>query len=123
MAANRLTIAAQLKAYIASSSIRQKDAAEKCGISAPHFANLLNGREGIGFAAARRICDAFPEINPTFLITGDGELLKRGPRPAAVDRSASQADEISHLREQLAQKTAENARLLGIIEKLTDKCA
>lgn len=120
MAANRLTIAAQLKAYISGAAIRQKDAAEKCGISAPHFANLLNGREGIGFAAARRICDAFPEINQTFLITGEGELLKHGPESS---RPAPAADELSSLREQLAQKTAENARLLGIIEKLTDKCA
>ena len=134
--ADKETIAAELKEYIAKHSRTQKEAAEKAGFSAPHFANLLNGREAIGYSAARRIADAFPEIDPGYLLTGEGVLC---PPPGAVRINQQQrvtghgtgiqavgADqallaENARLREQLEQAQAEKDRLLGIIETLTKK--
>ena len=128
MPANKETIAATLKAYLSTRVHTQKEAADLCGISTPHFANLLNARETIGFAATRKICDAFPEINSDYLLKGEGSLLKVGAQPTTpIERpkiytdSASAQEEILKLREELARKTREADRLLGIIETLTKK--
>lgn len=132
---NKDNIAAELKTYISAHSRTQREAAQKCGISAPHFANLLNGREPIGYSAARRIAEAFPGIDPNYLMTGEGVLL---PPPGTVRISQSQrvsggtgiqtigadqalAMENAQLRDQLEQCRAEKDRLLGIIETLTKK--
>lgn len=79
--ADRYTIAAELKAYISAHARTQKEAADKCKISPPHFANLLNGKEAIGYSASRRIAGAFPEIDPDYLLTGEGVLC---PPPGTV---------------------------------------
>lgn len=132
---NKDNIAAELKEYISAHSRTQREAAQKCGISAPHFANLLNGREPIGYSAARRIAEAFPGIDPNYLMTGEGVLV---PPPGTVRISQSQrvsggtgiqtigadqalAMENAQLRDQLEQCRAEKDRLLGIIETLTKK--
>lgn len=134
--ADRYTIAAELKAYISAHARTQKEAADKCKISPPHFANLLNGKEVIGYSASRRIAGAFPEIDPDYLMTGEGVLC---PPPGAVRITQAQrvtgngtgiqsingdqamALENAQLREQLAQERAEKQRLLGIIDNLTKK--
>lgn len=134
--ADRQTIAAELKTYISAHSRTQREAADKCRISPPHFANLLNGKEAIGYSASRKIAGAFPEIDPDYLLTGDGVLT---PPSGTVRISQSQkvsgggtgiqsvgadqalAMENAQLREQLAQAHAEKDRLLGIIETLTKK--
>ncbi len=134
--ADRQTIAAELKAYISAHSRTQREAADKCRISPPHFANLLNGKEAIGYSASRKIAGAFPEIDPDYLLTGEGVLC---PPPGAVRINQQQrvtghgtgiqavgADqallaENAQLRQQLEQVQAEKDRLLGIIETLTKK--
>lgn len=133
---NKDNIAAELKEYISAHSRTQREAAQKCGISAPHFANLLNGREPIGYSAARRIAEAFPGIDPDYLMTGEGVLV---PPPGTVKIHQAQrvgnggtgiqtisSDqalvlENAHLREQVKQLKANEDRLLGIIETLTKK--
>ena len=129
MAASKETIARELKEYIRKKGLTQKEAADKIGVSPSHLANLLNARESIGFASARRICDAFPEISTQFLLLGEGQLLQSSPLQIQnVDRSpnstinqVSRDAEVAQLREQLAQANEEKARLLGIIESMTKK--
>lgn len=134
--AERKTIADDLKEYIRRHGLTQREAAKKVGLSPSHIANLLNAREAIGFSAARKICDAFPDIDPYYLTTGEGVLC---PPPGSVHVHQSQrvaqngtgiqnvsgdaglAQEVARLREQLAQSQAEKERLLGIIETLTKK--
>ncbi|MCR5071174.1 MAG: helix-turn-helix domain-containing protein [Bacteroidales bacterium] len=127
-------IAAELKAYINSHTHTQKEAADRCGISAPHFANLLNGKETIGYSAARKICTAFPGLDYNYLLTGLGSLeLPAGTKQivsgyipdesneGALSVFSSLQAENEALRKDLARKSQENDRLLGIIEKLTEK--
>lgn len=116
MAKSQIEIGLALRDYLLTKERTQRDLAEKIGISTAHLSNYLRGAERISRNVAERIVEIWPEIRIAFLLSGDGDLL--APRVAAA-----RPDELASLREQLAQKTAENARLLGIIEKLTDKCA
>lgn len=125
-----------LRRYIKSQGMTQRQAAEKIGISPPHMANLLNGRDGMGQKKVGKIVAAFPELSEAYLLTGEGVLC---PPPGTVRISQSQrvtgngtgiqavgadqalAMENAQLREQLKQCRDEKDRLLGIIETLTKK--
>lgn len=132
---DRQTIGENIRHHIKAQGLNQREAADRIGISAPHFANLLNGHEKIGYNVARKIFDAFPEIDPGYLLTGEGVLC---PPPGTVRISQSQkvnggtgiqavgadqalAIENAQLRQQLEQCRAEKDRLLGIIETLTKR--
>ncbi len=132
---NREQRGESLRRYIKSIGMNQREAAEKIGISPPHLANILNAKDSMGHLVVRKICEAFPEISATYLLTGEGVLL---PPPGTVRISQSQrvsggtgiqtigadqalAMENAQLRDQLEQCRAEKDRLLGIIETLTKK--
>lgn len=133
---DRQTIGENIRHYIKSKGLNQREAADRIGISPPHLANLLNGREPIGYSSAKKISEAFPEIDPGYLLTGEGVLC---PPPGTVRISQSQrvtgngtgiqsigadqalAMENAQLREQLKQCREEKDRLLGIIETITKK--
>lgn len=133
---DRKTIGANFKRHLKSKAMSQREAASLIGISAPHLANLLNGVENMGYIVAKKICAAFPEVSPEYLLTGEGVLC---PPPGTVRITQAQrvsgngtgiqsingdqalAMENAQLREQLAQERAEKQRLLGIIEGLTAK--
>lgn len=123
-----------LRRYFKSKGLTQKDAAEWIGISAPHMANLLNGRDGMGQKKVGKIVAAFPEISEAYLLTGKGQLVPGGisinqhhnSGPVSVSGNAIQGDaalaaEVQSLREQLERERQEKARLLGIIETMTGK--
>lgn len=78
---DRKTIGANFKRHLKSKAMSQREAASLIGISAPHLANLLNGVENMGYIVAKKICTAFPEISPEYLLTGEGVLC---PPPGAV---------------------------------------
>lgn len=132
---DRQTIGENFRRYIKSRGLNQREAADRIGISPPHLANLLNGKEKIGYIVAQKMIEAFPEIDAGYLMTGEGVLI---PPPGTVRISQSQrvsggtgiqtvgadqalAMENAQLREQLEQCRAEKDRLLGIIETLTKK--
>lgn len=133
---DRQTIGENIRHHIKAKGLNQREAADRIGISAPHFANLLNGHEKIGYNVARKMVEAFPEIDPGYLLTGEGVLC---PPPGTVRISQQQrvtgngtgiqavgadqaiAMENAQLRQQLEQCRAEKDRLLGIIETLTKR--
>lgn len=133
---DRLTIGENFRRYIKSKGLNQREAADRIGISPPHLANLLNGKEKIGYIVAHKINDAFPEMDVGYLMTGEGVLC---PPPGTVRIHQAQrvgnggtgiqsissdqalALENAQLRQQLDDARAEKDRLLGIIETLTKK--
>lgn len=133
---DRKTIGENFRRHIKSRGLNQREAADRIGISPPHLANLLNGKEKIGYIVAQKMAEAFPEVDPGYLMTGEGVLC---PPPGTVRIHQSQrvsgngtgiqaigadqalAMENAQLREQLEQCRTEKERLLGIIESLTNK--
>ena len=133
---DRKTIGENFRRHIKSRGLNQREAADRIGISPPHLANLLNGKENIGYNVAQKMAEAFPGVDAGYLMTGEGVLV---PPPGTVRISQSQrvsgggtgiqaigadqalALENAQLREQLEQCRTEKERLLGIIETLTKK--
>lgn len=133
---DRKTIGANFKRHLKSKAMSQREAASLIGISAPHLANLLNGVENMGYIVAKKICAAFPEVSPEYLLTGEGVLCPppgtvritqaqrvtgNGTGIQSINGDQAMALENAQLREQLAQERAEKQRLLGIIDNLTKK--
>lgn len=117
-----------LRRYIKSRGMTQKEAAEIVGISAPHMANILNGRDGMGQKKVRKIVAAFPELSEAYLLTGQGELTpgihiqqhhnnNAGDVAVHIGGDASLRQQVADLQAQLDREREEKARLLGIIEK------
>ena len=120
MAKTQQEIADQLREYLLTKERTQRDLADKIGVSPTHLSNYLRGAERISRKVAERIVELWPEIRLAFLLSGDGSLTEA---PRVVSSGPSLVDEVTNLREQLERKSRENDRLLGIIEKLTEKRA
>jgi transcriptional regulator with XRE-family HTH domain len=115
-----------LRAYFDARGIKQRDLADKLGLHEGTVSSILSGRYGISKGTAAKLAQAFG-FNLLFLTTGQGELIdERNARHSAPETTRS-ADallaENAELRELLEKKSRENDRLLGIIEKLTEKSA
>lgn len=138
---DRQTIGENIRHYIKGQGLNQREAADRIGISPPHLANLLNGREAIGYSSAKKISEAFPEIDPGYLLTGEGVLcpppgtvrIQRAQRVTGNGNIVNGAGtqmitgdqalviENAQLRDQLEKCREEKDRLLGIIETLTKR--
>ena len=123
MPKTQFEIASELRDYLLTKERTQRDLADKIGVSTAHLSNYLRGAERISRKVADRIVELWPEIRLAFILSGDGSLLEHAPAPAPKgDADALKAENLQ-LRAELARKSQENDRLLGIIEKLTEKSA
>ena len=50
------------------------------GIAPTNFNKMLNGGQNITDKTLRKIANKFPELNETWLLTGEGEMLKASPQ-------------------------------------------
>ena len=110
---------------------------------------VKNMSKGLGADKLRSILQVFPQLNSTWLLTGEGEMLvsdlNGGSRISVGDITAKASgngratatvgigeneqgntkdvqelkQQINEFRRQIDELKAQNARLLGIIEKLT----
>lgn len=114
----------RLKLFIASKGLTNQRFESEAGLSNGYVANM---RKGVGNDALERISNKFPELNKSWLLTGEGNMLKEqsvstnseNTNQQSEDMNANDflkalAEEQSLTREALAQ----NARLIGIIERL-----
>lgn len=121
-----------LRNYIKNKALSQKEAAEKIGISTPHLSNLLSGKDSMGYIVVKKICAAFPELSPTYLLNGEGPLVGGGniQHLQHVTNSGSIVNvggdealraQVADLQARLEKSEEEKARLLGIIETMTGR--
>ena len=134
MPASKEIIAEELRNYFRRRGLRQREVAEKVGISKSHASNLLSGRDKFGFITAHKFADVFTDLSVGFLVNGEGQLTPGAVQSIGsvnhnhsfinVDRNSSTKhleDEIQRLNDELEKKSQENDRLLGIIETLSKK--
>ncbi len=124
-----------LRQYFQAEGITNRELAEKLGKHEGTISNILSGRYGISKDTASHLVELYG-FDIRFLMKGEGALFPpagirisqthntnngNGAGAIHVDASTALASENAQLREQLAQANAEKARLLGIIETLTNK--
>lgn len=85
-----MEIADRLRQIIDYLRIRPNAFALKIGISQPRMSNYLKGRLP-DYDTLHRICTTFVMINPTWLLTGEGEMLK-SETPKIEENSGAVSD-------------------------------
>ena len=78
------------------------------GLSKGYVSQIVTGKREPSEQIVRRFANAFPEINISWLLTGDGEMTEK------FDGYQKMLDTINALVEQ-------NGKLLDIIDRLTQK--
>lgn len=63
----------RLKEFLSYKNIGQRKFAESCGLSSGFVGNIVNS---IQPKTMNRIARQYPELNPIWLLTGEGEMLK-----------------------------------------------
>lgn len=104
-----------LAKYFSSHGIKNKDIAEKLGISASAVCNMLAGRDSIGRARSIQLSDAYG-FSLRFLVNGSGELFEEGP---SIDNSYEIV--IASKDKQIEALKKENERLWQLVLNLSKK--
>lgn len=78
-----MTLGDRIEELVKFSGLNQQKFYEKIGVSKSTFHNWKSGEKGIAFEYLSRILSSFEEINPRWLILGEGEM-KLPPKPKNV---------------------------------------
>lgn len=85
--------------------------------------NWISGKRSIGLDVIERILGRFPDVNPSWLLTGDGEMLKTGVKePAPTDFISMPRevfDQINNLIETVKSQQDSIKNLSSMAESLT----
>jgi len=65
----------RIEAMVKFSGLNQQEFTKRIGVSKSTFHNWKSGEQGIAFEYLRRILHTYEEINPKWLILGEGEML------------------------------------------------
>lgn len=124
----------RLKEFIASQNISNREFCREIGVS-ESFVNSI--RKSMQPDKLKAICDKYPELNPVWLMTGDGQMMNNSSTSVfASDHSTAVAgngnkvttNDISGLIElqkgyqnMIKEKDTQISRLISVIEKLSVK--
>lgn len=124
----------RLREYVKTLNISEREFCRQIGVSSSYINNI---RQSIQPDKMKAIGEKFPELNPMWLLTGDGEMLQRnninrisGNNNTAVAGNGNRVttNDIAGLielqkgyQEMLKEKDSQIARLISIIEKLSEK--
>lgn len=124
----------RLREYIKTLNISEREFCRQIGVSSSYINNI---RQSIQPDKMKAIGEKFPELNPMWLLTGDGEMLQgnninriSGNNNTAVAGNGNRVttNDIAGLielqkgyQEMLKEKDSQIARLISIIEKLSEK--
>lgn len=84
-----------LNAVLSYANIGRKEFSLKIGIENPQWiADVLNPKKKVGISKekAERICIAFPELNQTWLLTGEGEMYRNSTVAAQQAKPGFKSD-------------------------------
>lgn len=114
----------RLKYYIEYLGISTRNFEQKISVSNGLIARFLAKNTTIQSNILSKICDTYPDLNPDWLITGKGEML-RGSVPAAAPDSTLDRllERIEDLARENGQLQAENAELKKELARAEEKAA
>lgn len=108
----------RLKLFIASKGLTNQRFESEVGLSNGYVANM---RKGVGNDALERISNKFPELNKSWLLTGEGNMLKEQSVSTNSENTNQQSDDmtIQKLLEALERKDKQINALLEQNSNLT----
>ena len=77
----------RLNLFTSELGITRTSLAEKLGTSQPTISSILSGNRALSKGMIARICDAFTDLNPSWLLTGEGKMLKSDEAKSHTDDS------------------------------------
>lgn len=124
----------RLREYIKTLNVSEREFCRRIGVSSSYVNNI---RQSIQPDKMKAIGEKFPELNPMWLLTGDGEMMQgnninrvSGNNNTAVAGNGNQVttNDIAGLielqkgyQEMIKEKDSQIARLISVIEKLSEK--
>lgn len=114
----------RLKYFIEYLGISTRNFEQKISVSNGLIARFLAKNTTIQSNILSKICDTYPDLNPDWLITGKGDML-RGSVPAAAPDSTLDRllERIEDLARENGQLQAENAELRKKLARAEEKAA
>ena len=109
----------RIKIFIDSKDISIRALEMSVGMSNGSFASQLKNNKTIGVDKIENILNEYPDLNPTWLLTGRGEMLL--PPTNDSDNMALSCNSDSDLMELLREKDRQIDHLLTILGNLTNK--
>lgn len=125
----------RLREYVKTLNISEREFCRQIGVSSSYINNI---RQSIQPDKMKAIGEKFPELNPMWLLTGDGEMLQgnninrvsgnNNNTAVAGNGNRVTTNDIAGLielqkgyQEMIKEKDSQIARLISVIEKLSEK--
>lgn len=100
----------------------QKDFADKIGKSKTQLSEMLKGTLVISERTVHAISTAFPKLNPSWLITGEGNMFAEKDEINQTKNDMTQEkffDALERRDKQFDELLEQNSRLISVIENMT----
>lgn len=108
----------RIKKYIDYKGITVSLLEREAGMSNGSFASQLKNNKTIGVDKLENILKVFPEINPTWLLTGEGTMLKESEENFSRESDEDFAD---HSKERLYERLiAEKEERIKDLQRIID---
>ena len=104
----------RLREYIKTLNISEREFCRQIGVSSSYVNNI---RQSIQPDKMKAIGEKFPELNPMWLLTGDGTMRNQ----VTTNDIAGLIELQKGYQEMIKEKDSQIARLISVIEKLSEK--
>ena len=107
------TVKSRLKAFVAYLNMSEREFCRTIGVGSAYIASI---KKSIKADKLKAISRQYPELNPVWLIRGDGEMLQRRNNNSTQSEQTANIAPSEMLYRLLEDAKEEKARLLSIIE-------
>lgn len=127
-----MTINERIQQVIKHLGLNNNSFSKQIDVNPTVIHNIIKGRNAPSYDILNRICLSFDNINPTWLLTGNGEMLVGGKKYAELHHDtepkilseppmAQNSDLVAYLERKLDEKTRECYDLQAKIEGLASE--